>query len=243
MITLDGLLYKGEMDTFHENLSYEQLGRAMDSFGDACWKRTPTNETYIYDFNEHIYKKRKVYFHISDTPFTSIAPREGKFRMIPASFFAMDFRTCIEFFKYKFGKDVTAYLHRCVNKRPLYLFNPSSNSDIADLGLNPANEDILYRLIRLAKEKGKNDRYWMAMEDPQLMRFTYRIKKFDGIALDFFKQGVTSQENRTEGFCIFDRGADAIKVIDVAKIDEIPSFPIDPNNLIFKHPSVFETCP
>ena len=236
MIQITGLLYKDKSEVLGEGLRMPSK-RELETFGDALWKHTPYNEVYIYDLDEQIYKKRKVYFHISHVPLKNINARINMFRSVPAAFFAMDFRTCIDFFKYRYnGKPPAAFIHRCVNNRSIDLFNPASSSDADSLKLNPAELDVFNKLLQQAKAEGKNTRYWIVMEQDKIMKTVYSNTKYDGIALDFYKQGATSWKDRTEGFCLFDRGISAMAVMDIVKVDEIPKLPIDPKKLMFYVP-------
>jgi hypothetical protein len=235
MIKITGLLYKEDQRTFEDILRQGISQRESDSFAEALWSNAAFDEEYIYDLDEQIYKKRKVYFHISNIPLKSITTKaKGTRRIISAAFFAMDVQTCIDFFKYKFEED-TAFLHRCLNNRAMNLFNPASGSDIDSLNFNPQDRANFLWLLQPAKSRmlGKNMRYWETLERKEIMGIIYNRTKCDGMALDFYKPGATSWTDRTEGFCLFDRGINAINVIDVARIDNVQTSPVDPRKLTF----------
>ena len=97
----------------------------------AMWNAGFTNYHLEYDLKEQMYKKRKSYFHISDEPHPRIvAKNEGGKWAAPVAFFAMDVKTCIDFYAAKISgmhKSPKAFLHHCANSAPMNLFNPDSN--------------------------------------------------------------------------------------------------------------------
>jgi hypothetical protein len=231
MIKITGLLYKEDTRTLEETIHQGTSQKCLDSFKEFHWKDIPYDEVIFYDLDEQIYKKRKVYFHISRVPLNIIRPKSlKKYRTIPAAFFAMDAQTCIDFFKYKsqsFGWP--AFLHRCLNNRAMNLFNPASDIDLHYLDFDQQ------KLLHPAKLRmiSKNIRYWSVLEDDTIMKTIYARTTCDGIALDFYQHDITSWDDRTEGFCLFDRGINAINVIDVARIDNIQTSPVDLRKLTF----------
>jgi hypothetical protein len=237
MIKITGLFYKEDERTIDDILRQGISEKESDSFAEAAWTYHPYDEVVLYDFEEQVYKKRKVYFHISHAPLNSIRPKVmKKYRTIPAAFFAMDVQTCVDFFKekYKFF-DTPAFLHRCVNNRAMNLFNPASDADVDSLNFDPQKRDVFLKMLQPVRSRmlSKNIRYWRTLEDDTIMNIIYARTKCDGMALDFYNQGVTSWTDRTEGFCLFDRGINAINVIDVARIDNIQTSPVDPKKLAF----------
>jgi len=200
-----------------------------------------SDEVYVFDLNEQVYKKRKVYFHISNQPLSRVLAKPRSFRIVPAAFFAMDALTCTDFFNYKFRKKTDrAFLHRCVNKRPMNLFNPGSEQDLNTLNLTPKDRTELLTAFLSYKPKGKNNRYWRVLEEESRIVAIYNHSKYDGIALDFFEQRVTDWNERTEGFCLFDRSIDAITVVDVAVVEDIRSPLFNFDRLTFEAPSYFQ---
>ena len=235
MIKITGLLYKENNESIEDFLRRDVTEEEIESFGEAMWSWVPFDEVYLYDLDEHIYKKRKVYFHISPLSLTRIKAQTKDRGTTPAAFFTMDIKTCVDFFRYKFKND-TAFLHRCVNNRPIDLFNPAADSDVDSLHFDSQNRERFLKLLRPEKYRNKNLRYWRILEEDIVMRTIYDRTKCDGMALDFYKYGTTSWNDRTEGFCLFNRGISAITLMDVTRIDNIQNLTADPQKLIFQMP-------
>jgi len=230
MIEIKGLLYKEIPETFCFSGSDEEI----ESHANALWQPvTEYDEPYIYDFDERIYKKRKVYFYINDRPLKNIDIKAQQDIPIPAAFFAMGVYNCLDFFRNKFVEFKTAYLHRCINNRPINIFNPASESDIANLNFSQNELARLRKAINFAKENGKDERYWASIEDKEFLNLISCDSKYDGIALDFNKYGDTSSVEYTENFCLFEKSVSAMSVLDSAKINDISKLPVDPCRLRF----------
>jgi hypothetical protein len=226
MIIIKGLLYKEKRESLCEFFDRTRHSGHDDGFVEVAWSNPAVDETYLYDFEEQVYKKRKVYFHISNMPFAVIDAKIGKrVGSIPAAYFAMDISTCLDFFKHKF-KNETAFLHRCVNNRAMNLFNPCSRFDLASLELDSESKVYFHRWLQTMQRdaKGKSIRYWNALERSDVMNLIYNRTDCDGIALDFYEANITRRQERTEGFCLFDRAVNAMKMIDIAKIDDVDNF-------------------
>jgi hypothetical protein len=226
MIIVKGLLYKEREGSFREFLDRTRYSGHDDGFVEVAWSNPAIDETYLYDFEEHVYKKRKVYFHISNMPFSEIDAKIGRrVSSIPAAYFAMDISTCLDFFEHKFKNEI-AFLHRCVNNRAMNLFNPCSRFDLASLELDSESKVYFYRWLQTMQKdaNGKSISYWNALERSDVMNLIYSRTDCDGIALDFYEANITRRQERTEGFCLFDRGVNAMKVIDIAKINDVDNF-------------------
>jgi len=246
MIKITGFLFKeDEEKTFEEYLREERRRETRaehDSLVECVWSVHEWDEAVFYDLEEQVYKKRKLYYHISNKLYKKIDayPFPG-YRSVPAAFFAMDAKTVIEFYRYKFKGFTTAYLHRCINNRMMNLFNPESDSDVDSLNLGVSDRSKFLDELRPDTSGGKNTRYWEVLEKDYVMKMIYSRTKCDGIALDYYAQGITSKDDRTEGFCLFKRGLDAMPVIDIARLDDIYRCPdIDPKKLEFKKPWEFD---
>ena len=204
----------------------------------AMWNAGFTNYHLEYDFKEQVYKKRKSYFHISDKPHPRINAKNSNGKWVaPVAFFAMDVKTCIDFYAAKISgmhKSPKAFLHHCANNGPLNLFNPDSN----DINRVPFPDIIRNEIIKLRASPYPN-RYWAMLEQRPFMGPVYKYQKgkdvFDGMALNF-KGTRTGDEERTEGIGLFSRGSIKMDVMRIAVIEDVFSDDFDPRNLFYNNP-------
>jgi hypothetical protein len=205
----------------------------------AVWNKGGyTRYCYQYDFDEQTYRKRKMYFHIEDCPQIKAKAITANKRLFPMVFFAMDERMCRDFFRIAHQNTTlrTAYLHQCVNISPMELFNPDSVTDLEKIPVKAKMgiDKVLYNL----RKEIKSRRFWQVMESPGVTKAVYGIREFDGIALDYQSQG-SSEKDRTEGLCLFDRAEDKMKVVRIAVIpmsDILENQTFDPRKYSYENP-------
>jgi hypothetical protein len=215
--------------------SIEEMIRISDT---AYWSASFTNFHFDYDLNEQVYKKRKSYFHISDTPYHRIKAKDTHW-MTSVAFFAMDVKTCVDFFKIKYSRwpqpPKTAFLHHCANATSMNLFNPDSESDIDKVPFSKVAAKSLNDLYT----RGDPHRFWITLEHKEIMGpiYEYRDQRgmFDGIALNF-KNSRSGTEDRTEGLCLFQRSTKKMDVMRIAVVDDPLSPSFDPRNYAYLNP-------
>jgi hypothetical protein len=205
---------------------------------EAFWNAGFTNFHLDYDLKEQIYKKRKSYFHISEKPHTSIEASNLRRRWVaPAAFFAMDVKTCMDYFRLRYEGHPApnvAFLHHCANVSPMNLFNPDSRADINSVLFSEKAEATLIGLYA----SGHPHRYWQILERPEIMGpiYNYRGKApFDGIALNF-KNKLSADTDRTEGLCLFQRATRKMDVMRIAVVENPLSSKFDPRNYAYLSP-------
>ena len=217
----------------------DQLNKEFFLPVEGAWSHAYSDSAYCFDLNEQVYKKRKVYFHISTKLLRNIKAQTGLACSVPAVFYAQDAATCINYYKIATrGTIPFAYLHRCLNIRSMQLFNPLLKNDKKMLfQVLTADEQLLVQKIMNSWKllAGKNERHWLALENKVLMNLIYKKTKFDGIVLDFAFTD-SDYEKRYEGFCLFDRAENIMKVVDAAKIDNINDKNLDITKLWYEYP-------
>lgn len=204
----------------------------------AMWNAGFTNYHLEYALKEQVYKKRKSYFHISNKPYEQIRAENGKGRWpVPVAFFAMDVKTCLDFYTAKFlGRPDSniAFLHHCANNAPMNLFNPDSN-DIDRVSFTDKARNGIMKL-RLSSYP---NRFWMMLENREVMEPIYKYQRgkdvFDGMAINF-KSTKTKDEEHTEGICRFSRGVLKMDVMRIAVVKDVFSSDFDPRNFYYMNP-------
>lgn len=232
MITVEGLLYKEEKRTFDELIEDDFFSeKEIKSYIESV-RYTTYNEIFLFDYNEKIYKKRKVYFHISPYLFSDIKAVCGEKRSIPTVYFSMDIKMCINLFKNRYDVG-PAFIYRCVNNRAINLFNPESKKDIDSLQFTPENKEHYPDLFSFKSSGDKRLGFLGVLEQDYIMQKIYSQIKCDGIALDINESMALNSSDKVEGFCLFDRGTSAIQIMNIARIDNIQTSKINYNNLRF----------
>jgi hypothetical protein len=190
----------------------------------------------FYDVKEQVYKRRRSYFHISAEPLIHVEARTSDSRSVPVAFFALDVKFCSDYFKIAYGRYNLkyAFLHHCVNFRPMNLFNTDSDSDFNSLSVSVQSEidGLLNRF-----PSGNTRRYWMALESEKVLRAIYANaarSKFDGLALNF-KNSLSKPADQVEGIGLFDRGENKMDVVLTAVVEN-PYQPIALKKLKFESP-------
>jgi hypothetical protein len=196
-----------------------------------------SNYHIAYDFDEQEYKKKKSYFHISFMPFDTVRAKISRIRSIPAAFFAMDAKTCIDYFCISQKvKTKYVFLHHCANMKSMNLFNPDSKRDIGTVSFTDRDREILLSYIKSSFSGSSGHRYWIMLERPSIMTSIYRTPEYDGIALNFHNS-FTGENDRAEGLCLFDRSERRMSVMRIAVINNPVFDPsIDPRNCNFLSP-------
>jgi hypothetical protein len=196
------------------------------------WNRDFTDCHVVYDIKEQVYKRRRSYFHISTEPLVKVQARLRNNRALPVAFFALNAGLCFDYFRIATkGKHWKyAFLHHCVNFRPMNLFNTDSDFDFnclsasVQLGIN----SMLSRF-----PPGNTRRYWEVLESRNALSAIYANTKpkFDGLALNF-KNRLSKPVDQVEGIGLFDRGEGKMDVVLTAVVEN-PDQPIDFKKLIF----------
>lgn len=217
-----------------KQFSFEEYIERTTPPEDALWSHGYRDYTYEYDLQEQIYKKKKLYFHISPEILIAITARtkQGR-RAIPVAFYAQDPQTCIDYFRFAVqGAELRkGYLYRSVNTCGMNLFNPAVKFDLDSLMITDAMKKQFVHILNPSQSGGKNIRYWRILESNQILQMIYTRPNFDGLALDFYKAGTTDWEKRTAGFGLFDRADGVMRIIDVAAIDNIYDHNLDGTKL------------
>jgi hypothetical protein len=199
------------------------------------WERHFTDCHVVYDIKEQVYKRRRSYFHISTEPLVHVQARVRNGRSVPVAFFALDAKFCFDYFKIASGgmRWKYAFLHHCVNFRPMNLFNTDSDSDFNSLPVSVQLEIARLSSIFPPENTG---RYWEVLESKWALPAIYANKKpkFDGLALNF-KNPLSKPADQVSGIGLFSRGENKMDVVLTAVVEN-PYQSVNLKNLVFRYP-------